>query len=200
MTRRSTSFPLGQSQYQMEEKSKAKYIQGTLGIVRSKSLLVPSLRTGQMIINIEDGGSLKFYVSSAVGWNRKNSIGNSTNAGMLSLSSASSLTELHDNNFTTQSVSSFDQGNRRSMTMQPHKSRTHSLDGTNMRSIFLQSKKSRRDIMQIDEKTKTKIDKVSVYVSSSKYEEPIETPYLCIPSVSVFSGVICLRELLIRDL
>jgi hypothetical protein len=158
--------------------SSAKYIQGNISMVRSKKLLIPSLRNGVMVINIADGGSLSFYKDWGNSWNAKrkgssSSIANGSGSvisglngdnDMKRVSSTSSLLELCDS--TNQSIT---------------------INTDEKQSIFLRQSKSRRNVMQVDEETKAKIEKVSIYVSRSEFREPIEMPYLKIPAVSLMN-------------
>jgi hypothetical protein len=128
-----------------------------------------------MVINIEDGGSLTFYKDWGLNKSRRGSSGSIAGNGsvasglnggnMKRVSSTSSLLELYDNTAN------------QSITID---------ESTDVKqSIFLRQSKSRRNVMEVDEETKAKIEKVSVYVSSSEFREPMEMPYLKIPAVSL---------------
>ena len=135
-------------------------------MVRSKKLLISSLRNGVMVINIEDGGSVSFYkVWSGTAWNtlkrRASNDGPVANNNIAStpsrVSSTSSLLKLYDET---------------------------RVDSVEKRSIFLRQVKSRRNIMEVDKETKAKMEKVTIYVSRSTFREPMEMPFLSIPAVS----------------
>ena len=132
-----------------------------------------------MVINIEDGGSLSFYkvFRATTGWNRRGSL-NSNNDGQIH----ESLLDNNQNHPVTRSSLLLEQHDNQSSSRSDHDGATQS---PLKQSIFLRQEKSRRNVMEMDEEVKAKIDKVSIYVSSSTFREPMEMPYLYIPGVSV---------------
>lgn len=138
-------------------------------MLRSKKLIIPSLRNGVMVINIEDGGSLSFYkvFRATSSCNRDGKSGST--GGMRRSSSTNSLLDCDTHSMVSASMM---------------EASSMPLNGGEKESIFLRKSQSRRRVMDVDEETKAKIDKVSIYVSSSPFVEPMEMPYLCIPSVS----------------
>ena len=142
-------------------------------MLRSKKTPLSAQRNGVMVVNIEEGGSLSFYkvFRAASQFGKKNSARNSGCVESIALGGSGSL------NPVTRSLmmNTSDQDNNPSFRNPPTPETS---------SIFLRTDKSRRNVMQVDDETKAKIEKVSVYVSSSSYSEPMEMPYLRIPAVS----------------
>ena len=152
-----------------------------------------------MVINIEDGGSLSFYkvFRATSGWNRRGSFhattsindnnnNNNNNNGQIHESLLNPTTTNTTTNNENRSSMSLEQYDNQSSSRSERDAATTSSLLQEKQSIFLRKAKSRRDVMEMDEETKAKIDKVSIYVSSSTFREPMEMPYLYIPGVSCF--------------
>lgn len=139
-------------------------------MLRSQKM-ISTQRNGVMVINIEEGGSLSFYkvFRAASHFGKKNSEGSAYQVGSIALGDSASSNAFPRS--LMRNISDLD--NNPSPTPAPETS-----------SIFLRADKSRRNVMQVDDETKARIEKVSVYVSSSSFREPMEMPYLRIPAVS----------------
>lgn len=153
----------------------AKYVEGSVGMVRAGKALplriVAGLRNGVLVINLADGGSLRFYklFKKPLRYVKEH----------LRLNEAASRLSGGVESIETHLRSSLNQ--RNSIFLRNESSRM-SIMADPEASIFHRDKTHGRDELDVTEKMKKKIDKVAVFASTQDFVEPAEMPYLYIPA------------------
>lgn len=147
----------------------AKYIEGSVGMLRksvpSAMRIIAGHRSGILVINLSDGGSLYFYkiFKKPMRYIKKHVNETTTEKGL----------RRSRNNNTLQREKSIFLRSQNVSTSMLRESRE---------SIFHRDKSHGSDELDVAEKVKKKIEKVAVYTSTIDFVEPAEMPYLYIPA------------------
>lgn len=145
----------------------AKYVEGSVGMVRggkavpSALRIIAGRRNGVLVINLSDGGSLYFYkvFKKPLRYikEHRNESANKTRRFSSSLSRENSI---------------FLRGQISQMSIMAEAGE----------SIFHRDKTHGRDKLDVADEVKKKIENVAVYASTQDFVEPAEMPYLHIPA------------------
>ena len=145
----------------------AKYVEGSVGMARvgkgvpSALRIIAGKRNGVLVINLSDGGSLYFYKVFK-----------------------KPLRYIKEHiNETANKTHTFSNALQRENSVFLRSQNTRmSIMAEAAESIFHRDKKNGRDKLDVSDKVKKKIEKVTVFASTQDWEEPAEMPYLHIPS------------------
>ena len=149
----------------------AKYVEGSVGMVRGgKSVpsalrIIAGTRGGVLVINLSDGGSLYFYKIFKKPMRYIKEHFNETTGGK-------GRKRLSRDNALQRERSIFLRNTQMRMSMIARSGE----------SIFHRDKSHGRDLIDVAEEDRRKIEQVAVYTSTNDFVEPAEMPYLYIPA------------------
>ncbi|KAL7493243.1 hypothetical protein ACHAWT_003085 [Skeletonema menzelii] len=149
----------------------AKYVEGSVGMVRGgKSVpsalrIIAGRRDGVLVINLSDGGSLYFYkiFKKPMRYIKEHFNETTARKGRRRLSRDNALQR------------------EKSIFLRNQHIRMSTIARSG-ESIFHREKRHGRDILDVAEEVRKKIEQVAVYTSTDDFVEPAEMPYLYIPA------------------